>query len=55
VSEQNLQLLEGMDFVFISMEAGTVKKPLIENLLRLEIPFIEVGMGSICATASLAG
>jgi hypothetical protein len=27
------------------MEAGPVKKPVIEKLLQLNIPFVEVGMG----------
>jgi hypothetical protein len=45
ITAENLHLLEGMDFVFISMEAGPVKKPVIEKLLELNIPFVEVGMG----------
>jgi hypothetical protein len=55
VSEENLHLLEGMDFVFISMEAGAVKKPVIERLLQLEIPFIEVGMGVYLRDGKLGG
>jgi hypothetical protein len=44
-----------MDFVFISMEAGVVKKPVIEKLLQLEIPFIEVGMGVYLRDGKLGG
>jgi hypothetical protein len=41
----NLSLLEGMDFVFICMDAGESKKAVVEKLEQLDIPFIDVGMG----------
>jgi hypothetical protein len=41
---ENHHLLQGMDFVFLCME-GPTKKPVVEELERLGIPFIDVGMG----------
>jgi hypothetical protein len=55
ITAENLHLLEGMDFVFISMEAGPVKKLLIEKLLQLNIPFVEVGMGVYLRNNVLGG
>lgn len=55
IGAENLHLLEGMDFVFISMEAGSVKKPVIERLLELKIPFVEVGMGVYLRNNVLGG
>ncbi|WGJ15968.1 ThiF family adenylyltransferase [Methylocapsa sp. D3K7] len=55
MSAENLHLLEGMNFVFISMEAGTVKKAVIEKLLQLNIPFVEVGMGVYLRNNVLGG
>jgi hypothetical protein len=39
-----LQELEGLDFVFLCME-GTGKRPIVEKLEALGIPFVDVGMG----------
>jgi hypothetical protein len=36
--------LEGLDFVFVCME-GTGKRPIVEKLEVLGVPFIDVGMG----------
>ncbi len=55
IATDNLHLLEGMDFVFICMEAGTVKKPLIEKLVASGIPFVEVGMGVYLRNNVLGG
>jgi len=55
INEANLDKLEGMDFVFISMEAGPVKKKVIEKLLSLKISFIDVGMGVFLRNGHLGG
>jgi hypothetical protein len=55
VGAENLHELERMDFVFISMEAGPVKRPVIEKLLELNIPFVEVGMGLYLRNNVLGG
>lgn len=39
-----LQELEGLDFVFLCME-GKGKRPIVEKLEVLGIPFVDVGMG----------
>jgi hypothetical protein len=55
VGEANLGMLSGMDFVFISMEAGLVKRKVVEKLLKLGIPFIDVGMGVYLRNGQLGG
>ena len=39
-----LHELEGLDFVFLCME-GKGKRPIVEKLETLGIPFVDVGMG----------
>lgn len=41
----NLHLLEGITFVFICIDSGVAKLPIIEKLQAEGIPFIDVGMG----------
>jgi hypothetical protein len=55
ITTTNLHMLEGMEFVFLSMEGGPVKKPVIEKLLELKIPFVEVGMGVYLRSNVLGG
>jgi len=55
ISAQNVHLLEGMDFVFISMEAGPEKKIVIDRLVKRHIPFVEVGMGIYLRNNVLGG
>lgn len=52
----NLDLLNGMDFVFLCLDRGADKRHIVEKLLELNIPFIDVGMGvELRADNSLAG
>lgn len=55
ITTENLHKLEGMDFVFICMESGPVKRPVIEKLISLGIPFVEVGMGIYERNGTLGG
>jgi hypothetical protein len=55
ITSDNLAKLEGMCFVFICMEAGTVKRELIEWLLARGIPFVDVGMGVYLKNGTLGG
>ncbi len=55
ISEANLDKLEGMDFVFMSMEAGPVKRKVVEKLLALGVPFVDVGMGVYLKNGKLGG
>ncbi len=45
VDATNVDELREMDFVFICMDKGGPKKPIIEKLEELSIPFTDVGMG----------
>ena len=45
LGEGNVDALEGMDFVFICVDRGEAKRPVIEKLEQLDIPFIDAGMG----------
>ena len=41
---ETLHELEGLDFVFLCME-GKGKRPIVEKLEILGVPFVDVGMG----------
>lgn len=45
LDESNSDKLAGMNFVFLCVDRGDVKGPIIEALERFDIPFIDVGMG----------
>ena len=51
----NLDMLSGMDFVFICIDRGEIKRSIIENLETDGIPFSDVGMGVEIVDASLRG
>ena len=41
----NVSVLQRMDFVFICVDQGEAKRPIIDKLEEFGIPFIDVGMG----------
>ena len=45
VSRTDLHLIQSMDFVFICMDSGPIKKMLIEAIHAANKPLIDVGMG----------
>lgn len=45
ITAENLSELEGFDFLFVAVDSGEVRKLIIEGLLAMQIPFIDVGMG----------
>ena len=45
ISAENVDELNDMDFVFLCVDKGIVKLPIIEKLESVGIPFIDVGMG----------
>jgi hypothetical protein len=55
ITEQNLDKLAGIDFVFLSMDAGPAKKAIVRKLLELNIPFVDVGMGIYLRNNALGG
>ena len=49
------ELLGGMDIVFVCVDRGDVKGPIIDGLERLQVPFIDVGMGLELTERGLCG
>ncbi len=55
LDDSNVAELREMDFVFISVDSGAVKKVIVEYLEASGIPFIDVGMGVELIDGSLRG
>ena len=55
LNQDNVNLLGGYDFVFISIDKPKAKKPIIDYLLTSNIPFIDVGMGLSVVDSSIRG
>ncbi len=55
LGEGNMDALEGMDFAFICVDRGEAKRPVIEKLEELDIPFIDVGIGLELVDSQLQG
>lgn len=53
--EGNVGELAGLDFVFLCMDTGQVKRAVVMKLIEMGIPFIEVGMGVIRGEFGLSG
>ena len=51
----NLGLLAGATFVFLCLDAGDAKAAIIAELERLDLPFIDVGMGLHLVDGALVG
>lgn len=49
------EILRGLDFVFLSLDSGAVKKAIIMTLMEFGIPFVEVGLGIVRSQDSLSG
>jgi hypothetical protein len=50
-----VDLLEGVTFAFLSMDAGEAKRAVVAKLEALNIPFVDVGMGLELVEGSLGG
>lgn len=55
IDENNVELLRGMTFVFLSMDHGMTKKAIIARLEEWGVPFIDVGMGVTLVDGALHG
>ncbi len=55
ISADNMASLDTMNFVFMAMEAGEVKRLVVERLISKGIPFVDVGMGVYLANDMLGG
>lgn len=55
ITAENVDELSGMNFVFIAIDKGPIKKIIIDHLTTKQIPFIDVGIGVQLADDSLLG
>ncbi|MDK3075492.1 ThiF family adenylyltransferase [Sedimentitalea sp. JM2-8] len=55
LEDTNAHLLDDMDFVFLCVDSGAAKRPVVERLEARGIPFIDVGMGIQMGDDSLVG
>jgi hypothetical protein len=51
----NVGLLDGLDFVFVCMDAGAAKRAVVEHLSAANVPFVDVGMGVALDHGQLGG
>ncbi|GAA4419209.1 ThiF family adenylyltransferase [Nibrella viscosa] len=54
LTEENVDQLLGMDFIFLCLDRGTVKHTIIARLEAAAIPFVDVGMGIYLEMDSLS-
>ncbi|TFI59377.1 ThiF family adenylyltransferase [Sphingomonas parva] len=45
VTEANVDELAGFDFVFVCVDKGSSRREIANGLLRLEVPFVDTGIG----------
>lgn len=55
VDGSNVSQLHGMTFVFLCLDDGEAKRPIVADLETMGIPFIDVGMGLQCVDEKLYG
>lgn len=55
IDETNVDLLQGMEFVFLCLDGSGSKRLIVERLEQWNIPFIDVGMGVQLVDDSLLG
>ena len=55
IDEERTEELTSMDFVFIAIDSGAAKRPIVEALDRAGISYIDVGMGLHQSDGSIGG
>jgi ThiF family len=55
LSEDNVALLDGLDFVFLCLDRGAAKRLVVDRLVANGTPFVEVGMGVLLRDGQLSG
>jgi hypothetical protein len=55
VRDENLSLLDELDFVFVCVDSAADKRAIIDHLTRLSKPFVETGMGLLLSDGILTG
>ena len=55
IDSSNVDQLHGLNFVFLCLDGGEAKRLIVEKLVELGIPFIDVGLGVELDNGSLGG
>lgn len=55
IDSSTVDVLHGLDFIFLCLDSGIAKKAIVMALMERGIPFVEVGMGIIRNQDSLSG
>jgi hypothetical protein len=55
LDESNHHLLDGLDFVFICIDRGPIKRALVARLTANGTPFVDLGMGVVMNDGQLSG
>lgn len=55
LDEENLDQLSSMNFAFLCLDQGGIKRHIVEALEAMDIPFIDVGMGLFETDGALGG
>ena len=55
LTEENLALIDGLNFVFLCLDRGEAKRIVVQRLIANGTPFVEVGMGVLLNGGQLSG
>lgn len=55
IDEENVEQLRSMNFVFLCLDQGTIKRLIVKKLEEFGISFVDVGMGVYLSETSLGG
>jgi molybdopterin/thiamine biosynthesis adenylyltransferase len=55
LNESNINLLDGLDFVFICIDSGSARRVIIKQLVANKTPFVDVGLGVNISENKLSG
>ncbi|GAA4910615.1 MULTISPECIES: ThiF family adenylyltransferase [Mucilaginibacter] len=55
VNEDNISLIKDLSFVFICVDKNSVRQEILKQLVKFEIPFIDVGLGVTLVDDQLIG
>lgn len=55
LDDSNLQLIDGLDFVFLCMDRGTAKRAIVGRLIANGTSFVDLGMGVVLSAGRLGG
>ncbi len=55
IDATNVHTLSDMDFVFICVDEGRIKRLIFDTLLTAKVPFVDVGMGVHLVDGALTG